>query len=72
MECYYQLENDNIHLEIRDEILHERKYKKKKKKSTWRYHPISSALQAGSFVYKVVTKTLHQGRSTRHLSPSQK
>jgi len=46
--------------------------KKKKKKSTWRYHPISSALQAGSFVYKVVTKTLHQGRSTRHLSPSQK
>jgi hypothetical protein len=31
MECYYQLENDNIHLEIRDEILHERKYKKKKK-----------------------------------------
>jgi len=69
MECYYQLENDNIHLEIRDEILHERKYKKK---STWRYHPIVSALEAGSFVYKVVTKTLHQGRSTRHLSPSQK
>jgi len=56
-------------LEIRDEILHERKYKKK---STWRYHPIFSALQAGSFVYKVVTKTLHQVTSTRHLSPSQK
>jgi len=29
-------------------------------------------LKAGSFVYKTVIKALHQGKSTRHLSPSQK